>query len=125
MILDTNALSALAARDAALIGRIGRAPRLCVTLITLGEYHFGIRDSAFRRDLEKWLGAFLGGAEVLSPNLQTLPFYADVRMELKKAGTPIPANDVWIAALARQHGMPILSRDRHFDKVREIARQDW
>lgn len=61
----------------------------------------------------------------MSPNLQTLPFYADVRMELKKAGTPIPANDVWIAALARQHGMPILSRDRHFDKVRGIARQDW
>jgi hypothetical protein len=52
-----------------------------LTLITLGEYHFGIRDSAFRRDLERWLDAFLGGAEVLSPNLQTLPFYADVRMD--------------------------------------------
>jgi tRNA(fMet)-specific endonuclease VapC len=125
MILDTNALSALAARDPALIAKIAKAPRVCVTLITLGEYQFGIRQSAYREELGKWLAAFLERAEVLSPNLPTLPIYADIRLELKKAGTPIPANDVWIAALVRQHGMPILSRDEHFDRVTGIVRLDW
>ena len=52
-------------------------------------------------------------------------FYRDVRTELKRAGTPIPSNDVWIAALSRQHRLPLLSRDRHFDAVPGIRRLAW
>jgi tRNA(fMet)-specific endonuclease VapC len=48
-----------------------------------------------------------------------------VRVELKSAGTPIPSNDVWIAALCRQHRLPLLSRDRHFDGVPGIRRLAW
>jgi tRNA(fMet)-specific endonuclease VapC len=51
--------------------------------------------------------------------------YAAVRMELKKAGTPIPSNDVWIAALCRQHSLPIVSRNRHFDAVPGLRRLHW
>ena len=64
-------------------------------------------------------------AEVLSPNRQTIKPYATVRAELKAAGTPIPANDCWIAALARQHKLGLLSKDRHFDRVKGIKRYDW
>jgi len=48
-----------------------------------------------------------------------------LRIELKRAGTPLPANDLWIAALAREHGLPIVSRDAHFDRVRGIQRLAW
>jgi predicted nucleic acid-binding protein len=61
----------------------------------------------------------------LSVDEQTTIPYAAVRSELKKAGTPIPSNDVWIAALCRQHSLPLVSRDRHFDFVAGIERLDW
>ena len=52
-------------------------------------------------------------------------FHSSIRTELKKAGTPIPSNDVWIAALCRQHSLPLVSRDRHFDCVAGIKRVEW
>jgi tRNA(fMet)-specific endonuclease VapC len=125
MILDTNALSALAERDADLIRCIQSAPRLCVTLISLGEYHYGISQSRKGDELAVWLDAFLGRAEVLAPTLSTLPHYAAIRRELKLAGSPIPANDCWIAALVREYKMPIVSKDSHFDRVSAIRRLDW
>jgi len=125
MILDTNALSALAEKDAGLIEKIRTAPRLFVTLISLGEYHYGIQNSRKKKELSQWLALFLEKAEVLSPGLETLPHYASIRHELKMAGTPIPANDCWIAALVRQQKLPIVSRDQHFDKVNGIRRLDW
>jgi len=125
MILDTNALSALAAKDPELRGRLAPATCVAVTLISLGEYQFGLLDSVYRSELETWLEALLKKVDLLQPNVQTLAHYAAIRRELKTAGTPIPANDVWIAALVRQHGMPVVSRDRHFDLVDGIERVDW
>ncbi|MBC9889330.1 MAG: PIN domain-containing protein [Opitutae bacterium] len=125
MILDTNALSALAARDAELIDTIRHAPRLSVTLISLGEYYYGVGLSRKKEELIGWLDLFLERAQVLTPGMNTLQFYADIRNELKRAGTPIPANDCWIAALVRQYGMQLVSRDRHFDLVKGVKRLDW
>lgn len=125
MILDTNALSALAARDPNASALIRTAPRLCVTLISLGEFQFGILGSSKKAELTQWLEAFLERAEVLSPNSRTLPYYASLRLELKSAGTPIPANDVWIAAITRQHNMSLVSLDIHFDKVIKLKRLTW
>ena len=56
---------------------------------------------------------------------ETARQYATIRKELKEAGTPIPWHDLWIAAQARQHFLPILSRDTHFDYVRGITRLTW
>ena len=53
---------------------------------------------------------------------QTSVYYAAIRSELKASGSPIPANDAWIAALARQHRMPIVTRDIHLDRVKNIER---
>jgi predicted nucleic acid-binding protein len=57
--------------------------------------------------------------------LETTIWYADIRAELKRAGKPIPTNDLWIAALCRQHNLPLLSRDRHFDQVPGLCRISW
>jgi tRNA(fMet)-specific endonuclease VapC len=51
--------------------------------------------------------------------------YAEIRDELKRAGRPIPTNDLWIAALARQHELPLISRDRDFDSVRGLKHVGW
>ena len=125
MILDTNAVSALAAQDKALTELVQAAPRVAVTIISLGEYAFGISKSRHHAELEVWLDALLLKIDVLLLEQKTLPFYAEVRGRLKVAGTPIPANDCWIAALAQQHRLPIVSQDRHFDSVKGIQRIDW
>lgn len=62
---------------------------------------------------------------VLPIDLATTRQYAKVRNELRAQGTPIPENDVWIAALARQHGLPVVSRDEHFDHVPRLVRHGW
>jgi predicted nucleic acid-binding protein len=62
---------------------------------------------------------------ILDVDERTTIAYAAVRLELKKAGTPIPSNDVWIAALCRQHSPPVVSRDLHFDAVPGLRRPHW
>ena len=125
MILDTNAISALAEQEKAIIGLVQAAPRVTVTIISLGEYAFGISQSRHRAELEAWLDALLLKVDVLLLEQKTLPFYAEVRARLKVAGTPIPANDCWIAALAQQHRLPIVSHDQHFDFVKGVQRIGW
>ncbi len=125
MILDTNAISALAEPNKALTDLVKAAPRVAVTIISLGEYVFGISQSRHRAELEAWLDALVLKVDVLLLEQKTLPFYAEVHGRLNLAGTPIPANDCWIAALAKQHRLPIASQDRHFDSVRGVQRIGW
>jgi len=125
LILDTNALSAFIDGDAT-VGRMLQAEaRACIPVIALGEFRYGILQSRHRAEYEEWLRAHLGQFEVLDIGEATTNAYAEVRAALKKQGTPIPANDAWIAALAWQHRLPILSRDQHFDLVPQVTRREW
>ena len=63
--------------------------------------------------------------DVLPITLDTAVCYAALRSQLKSAGRPIAANDGWIAALALQHRLPVLSRDKHFDAVPNVRRTAW
>ena len=94
-------------------------------MIVLGEFRYGIAQSKHRTAYEQWLRTELPAFEALPVTDATTVFYAALRVTLKRNGTPIPANDAWIAALASQHGLPILSRDRHFDVLPRIERQGW
>ncbi|HEY1759504.1 MAG TPA: type II toxin-antitoxin system VapC family toxin [Bryobacteraceae bacterium] len=125
MILDTNAVSAMADGDPDLEPVLRLASRLALPVITLGEYRYGLRQSRNRAKYEGWLKALIERCSVLDVDGRTTEHYAEVRAELKTAGQPIPGNDVWIAALARQHALPILSRDRHFDFVPIVRRISW
>lgn len=125
MILDTNAMSALQQKDSRLIALLKNQPALVLNLISLGEYRFGVDGSRFRNELRFWLDTLIQKSCLLCPSVDTLPFYSDLRHELKTAGTPIPANDLWIAALCRQYKKPLLSRDTHFDKVTGLRRITW
>lgn len=125
MILDTNGLSAMAEGESALESTLRKAAEIYVPVIVLGEYRYGISQSRKRAHYERWLVQYLPAFRVLEIDERTTISYSAVRTELKKAGTPIPSNDVWIAALCRQHSLPLLSRDRHFDAVSGITRLSW
>ena len=122
MILDTNALSAWAEGHPELQSPLRSADRLVVPTIVLGEYYFGIRQSRYRHRYENWLRRYLSLVEIATITRVTAGVYAEIRLELKRAGKPIPPNDAWIAALARQHALPVLSKDAHFDRVEGITR---
>lgn len=125
MILDTNGLSAMADGDPGLEPVLAKAPELAIPVVVLGEYRYGIAGSRSRLRYEKWLRRLLEACRVLSIDERTAVEYSLVRRELKQKGRPIPGNDVWIAALARQHRLPIVSRDEHFDWAPGVERVTW
>jgi predicted nucleic acid-binding protein len=125
VILDTNALSAFVDGDGAVGEVLRRQPRACIPVIVLGEFRYGIARSRHRVDYEKWLASELPHFDVLAVTEATAISYASLREALWRNGTPIPANDAWIGALALQHRLPILSRDKHFDQIPQISRHGW
>ena len=125
MILDTNALSAAADEDRAIVAVLARADQMAIPVIVLGEYRHGIAQSRNRASYENWLSGLLNDCLVLDVNEPTTHHYAEITLELKRKGKPIPTNDIWIAALCRQHSLPLVSRDRHFDLIAGNKRIEW
>jgi len=125
MMLDTNALSALADGDAALAAVLGDTAHLALPVITLGEYRFGILASRHRKAYEAWLAEHLSLFDVLPADAETAIHYASLRHELKLLGRPVPENDLWIGALARQHRLQVVSRDVHFQAMPGIDGLAW
>jgi predicted nucleic acid-binding protein len=125
VIIDTNALSAIVDEQPGIRAALERAVSALIPVIVLGEYGFGIAQSARRSHHQKWLRESLPAYRILDITQETAEHYAGLRVELKRAGTPIPSNDLWIAALCRQHRLAVLSRDRHFDRVGGLRRLEW
>ena len=125
MILDTNALSAFVDGEPEL-GAILRAQhRVAIPVVVLGEFRYGIAGSRHRKTYEDWLETHLRDFDLLAITAETTLPYASLRATLKRLGRPIPANDAWIAALAMQYGLSILSRDEHFDALPDVRRINW
>jgi tRNA(fMet)-specific endonuclease VapC len=122
VILDTNALSAIADNELSAVRIFRDAESIELPVIVLGEYRFGIAQSRRRGEYERWLKEMIMATRVLSIDEETSSHYARIRAELKKASHPIPSNDLWIAALIRQHELPIMSRDGHFDFIAGLKR---
>ena len=125
MILDTNALSAIAEGEPGARDLFARARLVALPVIVLGEYRFGIAHSRHESEYERWLEEMVSVSRVLEINEETALWYAVLRSQLKEAGASIPSNDAWIGALCRQHALPLMSRDRHFDLIKGLRRLDW
>jgi predicted nucleic acid-binding protein len=125
VILDKNALSDVADAEPGAVEAFSRAEIVAIPVIVLGEYRFGIARSRRRAEYERWLLESLLYCRVLTIDEETIFAYAAIRSELRDEGKPIPSNDVWIAALCRQHSLPLLSRDNHSDRVRGLQRVGW
>jgi tRNA(fMet)-specific endonuclease VapC len=125
VILDTNALSAFVDGDSGVGEILRQQPRAEIPVIVLGEFRYGIAGSRHRAAYESWLASHLAQFNVLAITEETAITYAALRVTLKQLGRPIPANDAWIAALALQYRLPVLTRDVHFDVVPDLERKTW
>lgn len=125
MILDTNAISALADADPDIARVLGNTTDAALPYIAYAEFRYGLHGSSRPEIGLQQLAQLANNLPLLFPDFETLEIYAQLKDQLKRIGHKIPENDLWIAALARQHDMPVLSQDRHFDLVPGIRRIGW
>ncbi len=124
MILDTNALSAFVDGDAGVGDVQPGQDRAAIPVIVPGEFRYGIAQSGRRSSYEASLESHLIHFEVLPVTDETAVAYAALRVTLKRAGQPIPANDAGSPPWPCSR-LPVLSRDAHFDAVPGLDRKGW
>lgn len=122
VVIDTNVYSdALRGEDyAAWVFR--SADEILLTPVVAGELLAGFKNGSHEAQNRENLHRFLNKARVRQVGVthETADFYALIFSELKKQGTPIPSNDIWIAASVMEHGAKLATRDRHFKKIKNL-----
>ena len=122
-MLDTNAYTAYMRDDPAAAERVEASTRILLPAVAVGELMYGFRHGTrYRQNLEQ-LEQFLAKpfVEFVPVTLETCGRFGSVAAALRQAGTPIPVNDVWIAAHALQTGALLLTHDSHFNYVAGVA----
>jgi len=124
LALDTNRYTDLCREDAEAVRTVEQARMVLLPFVVLAELRAGFACGRREAQNERTLGRFLSkpGVETLYPDHETTHRYASLFRQLRRAGTPIPTNDLWIAALALQHDLTLYARDRHFDYLPQIRR---
>ena len=125
MLLDTNAISAWAKGDAALLRALRTDRTWYLPSIALGEYRYGLLKSTRRAELERWLEQIEEACMVLAADATTARHYASLRLAAESGVAEVPYHDLWIGALALQHDLEVVSRDTHFDDMPGIRRIGW
>jgi tRNA(fMet)-specific endonuclease VapC len=125
-LLDTNVVVAALKQEQATLARVeDAAGSLFVPAIALGELYFGARKSARVGENFRRIGGFADRANILPCDGDTARLYGEVKDGLRRKGRPIPQNDLWIAAVALQHDLMLVSRDSHFEHVEGLELQRW
>jgi tRNA(fMet)-specific endonuclease VapC len=120
--LDTNRLTDLFRGDADLAEFLGGCDEVGVPFVVLAEMRAGFLGGTRSAANERLLADFLTRETVVAlyANRETTEQYARLFVQLKRAGTPVPDNDLWIAALCLEHDLALVTRDQHFDKIPQL-----
>jgi len=118
-LVDTNIYSLAMRGDSDVLDHMQRLDEIGFSVISLGELLSGFLGGGRQDENRQGLARFLDSprVRVLAIDEETTEFYAFTFQALRRAGTPIPTNDLWIAALAQRHGLPVYTRDAHFRAV--------
>jgi tRNA(fMet)-specific endonuclease VapC len=124
LALDTNRYTDLCRGNVPVVETVELADEVWLPFIVLGELRAGFAVGSQGTRNEAVLRRFLlkSGVGVLYADEQTTHHYAVVYRQLRKQGTPIPTNDMWIAALVLQHSLMLFARDTHFDVLPQLTR---
>ena len=124
LVLDTNRYVDFCRGEAHTRSTLEQASSIHLPFVVLGELRAGFRVGRRGTENERALNEFLmqDGVRILYPDDQTTHHYAAVYCQLRSQGTPIPTNDMWIAALVLQHNLVLCARDAHFDHLPQLAR---
>ena len=124
LALDTNRYVDLCRGVSEVVTAVEYAEAAFLPFVVLAELRAGFSVGTRGAENERTLRRFLmkPGVDVLYADEQTTHHYASVYRQLRQQGTPIPTNDLWIAALVLQHNLALCARDRHFDRLPQIQR---
>ena len=119
VLIDTNIYIEFLRGDENINNILSSADFIAFSVISIGEILAGFKIWSDEKKYLNELDEFLYSPRLIIYDIdsETSEFYAKIYNELRVAGNPIPANDMWIAALALQHGIKLLTNDRHFTKV--------
>ena len=124
-LLDTNIVIALFAEDESVQKHIVKAGEVFIPATVLGELFFGAFKSSRPKANNARIENFAENNAILQCGIATSREYGRIKQHLLQKGQPIPENDIWIAALAIEHGITLVTRDEHFKKIDELKRTVW
>ena len=125
VLLDTSVVIPYLKGDSAIGTQVQASSSLYLPQTALGELYCGAHLSQNPGKHVAKIQTFLAAVAVLSPGVATAEHYGRLRAQLAKAGTPIPENDIWIAACALQHDLALVTRDLHFDEIDNLRVVHW
>ena len=124
-LLDTNIVIAIFAGVTDVLERLAESNEVFLPTIVLGELYYGARKSTHVDANLARIDDLAASSALLGCNLDTSRHYGRIKNDLRAKGRPIPENDIWIAAVAQQHGLTLVSRDAHFDEVDALKLEVW
>ncbi len=120
-LLDTNIVIRLFAGDKAILNWLKKKPEVFIPSIVLGELFYGAQKSAHIASNTLKIAELASNSEVLPCDSETAKYYGEIKNHLKKKGRPIPENDIWIGAIAKQHNLSLVTGDIHFKEIDGLA----
>ena len=124
-LLDTNVIIALFAKEPVVHERLSNADEVFVPCIALGEMFFGAYKSLRIKENLARINEFVLNSTVLACDTDTAKKYGDIKNQLKEKGQPLPENDIWIAAVAQQYDLTLITRDTHFHIIENLKIESW
>ena len=119
-LLDTNAVIAFLRNDEKIVEKIKERVEVYMPVTVVGELYFGAFKSKKREENLKKISNLLEDMIVLENNVQTARIYGEIKKILKEKGKPIPENDIWIAAIAKQYDLLLITTDIHFNEIEDL-----
>ncbi len=124
-LLDTNIVIAIFANDKSVMTSLADASEVFVPNITIGELYYGAyKSNRFEFNISR-IDEFASNSSVIGCDLETSREYGRIKNALRKKGLPIPENDIWIAAIAVQYDLILVSRDDHFKRIDGLHTEIW
>ena len=124
-VIDTNMVVAFFKKEMTIGDAVIQAERVYLPITVLGELYFGAKKSQQPEKHFQLITRFLPLVEVVHLTHETAEIYGDIKANLEIKGQPIPDNDLWIAAVAAEYGLPLASRDKHFQRVPNLTVLSW
>jgi len=111
--------------QARIVERISKATEVFLCAVVIGELYYGaVKSSQAEKNLQR-IKEYASQNAILDVNAMTAWHYGNLKNELRKKGRPIPENDLWIAAMAMQHNLILISRDKHFHEIEYMFVEEW
>lgn len=124
-LLDTNVIIALLTGEAAIREHLATVDEVFLPSVAIGELYYGARKSGRPNENLERIDELVLTNVVLVCDNETARRYGEIKNTLRLKGRPLPENDIWIAALARQHDLTLVTRDMHFEQIDDLNMTMW